>query len=61
MNGIELAIQIKSKHPKCKVLLFSGQTVTADLLETANKQGHDFVLLAKPIHPTDLLAAIKRL
>jgi FixJ family two-component response regulator len=61
MTGIELAIQIKSKYPNCKILLLSGQTATSALLEAANKDGHDFVLLAKPVHPIDLLAAIKRL
>ena len=61
MTGIELAIQIKSKYPDCKILLLSGQTATADLLEAANKDGHDFALLAKPVHPTELLAALKEL
>lgn len=61
MNGIELAIRFKSTHPSCKVLLFSGQAATADLLETASKQGHDFQILAKPVHPKDLLAAIAQL
>jgi DNA-binding NtrC family response regulator len=61
MTGIELAIQFQSAHPGCKVLLFSGQAATADLLETASKQGHDFQILAKPIHPKDLLAAIAKL
>ena len=32
MNGIDLAIRIKSKCPNCKILLFSGQAATADLL-----------------------------
>jgi DNA-binding NtrC family response regulator len=61
MNGIELAVRLKSKYPKCKILLFSGQAATADLLESARAEGHDFVLLEKPIHPSDLLAAIKKL
>jgi DNA-binding NtrC family response regulator len=61
MNGIELAVRIQSKYPKCKILLFSGQAATADLLETARSEGHDFVLLGKPIHPSELLAAIKKL
>jgi CheY-like chemotaxis protein len=59
MNGVELAIKFKSAYPRCGVLLFSGQAATADLLETARKQGHEFTLLSKPMHPTDLLAAIK--
>jgi CheY-like chemotaxis protein len=61
MNGIDLAIRIKSKCPNCKILLFSGQAATADLLESARTEGHDFVLLEKPVHPSDLLAAIKKL
>lgn len=61
MTGIELAIQVKSKYPKCKVLLFSGRTISADLIEEANKAGHNFALLAKPVHPTELLATLKRL
>jgi DNA-binding NtrC family response regulator len=60
MNGIDLAIQFKSEHPGCKVLLFSGQAATGDLLISARQAGHDFELLLKPIHPKDLLAAIKR-
>ncbi|MBB5060523.1 DNA-binding NtrC family response regulator [Granulicella aggregans] len=61
LSGIELAIQLKKKAPSCKVLLFSGQAATADLLASARKGGHDFSLLAKPIHPTDLLNAIREL
>jgi CheY-like chemotaxis protein len=56
MTGVELAIQFRAKYPDCKVLLFSGQASTADLLDQARKQGHDFDLLLKPVHPADLLA-----
>jgi|ERR1700683_5399428 DNA-binding NtrC family response regulator len=61
MNGIDLAIQFKSVCPDCKVLLFSGQAATSDLMDSASIAGHDFELLAKPVHPTDLLAAIRNL
>jgi len=61
MSGIDLAIQIKRLCPKCKILLFSGQAATTDLIEQARQQGHTFELLAKPVHPTDLLESIKRL
>jgi DNA-binding NtrC family response regulator len=61
MNGVDLAIHLKSICPYCKVLLFSGQATTANLLDAARKLGHDFELLAKPIHPQDLLAAIRKL
>jgi CheY-like chemotaxis protein len=59
MNGIEAAINIRSFLPSCKVLLFSGQAATADLLENARAQGHEFEILAKPVHPADLLAKLK--
>jgi CheY-like chemotaxis protein len=58
MNGIEMAILMKQRHPSCKVLLFSGQAATADLLEEARRSGHDFELLAKPVHPSELLAKL---
>ena len=60
MTGIEAAIEIRSRLPHCKILLFSGQAATADLLERARSQGHEFEILAKPIHPTDLLAKLRR-
>ena len=59
MNGIEAAIRIRTMLPKCKILLFSGQAATADLLESARKQGHEFEILAKPVHPQDLHAKLK--
>jgi CheY-like chemotaxis protein len=59
MNGIELAIRVKEICPECQVLLFSGQAATADLLRTARTHGHEFTLLQKPVHPTELLAAVR--
>jgi CheY-like chemotaxis protein len=55
MNGIELAIVIKANHPRCHVLLFSGHANTAMLLEEAGKKGHEFEILAKPVHPDLML------
>lgn len=59
MNGIEAAIAIRKFLPECKILLFSGQAATANLLEMARAEGHEFEILAKPIHPQDLLAKLK--
>lgn len=58
MSGIDLAITMKRIFPDCKIILFSGQASTADLLAAANREGHQFVLLSKPVHPGDLLARI---
>jgi CheY-like chemotaxis protein len=55
-TGIDLAIRFREINPKCKVLLFSAKAATADLLEIARKQGYEFEVLAKPVHPEDLLA-----
>lgn len=56
MSGIDLAIQFKAEYPDCKLTLFSGQGATSDLLETARQSGHSFDVLAKPLHPTELLS-----
>src|ERR1700761_5987578 len=59
LNGIDAAIKIRSLLPSCKILLFSGQAATADLLDRARTQGHEFEILAKPVHPQDLLARLR--
>jgi CheY-like chemotaxis protein len=61
LTGIDLAIQIKAQYPDCKILLFSGQATTQDLLEDARSQGHDFQLLQKPVHPSVMLSVIGEL
>jgi DNA-binding NtrC family response regulator len=55
MNGIDLAIVVRENHPKCHVLLFSGHTNTAMLLEEAGRKGHRFEVLAKPVMPELML------
>jgi CheY-like chemotaxis protein len=59
LNGIDAAIKIRDMLPSCKILLFSGQAATADLLDRAQGQGHQFEILAKPVHPQDLLAKLR--
>jgi DNA-binding NtrC family response regulator len=58
MTGVDLAIYLSRARPECKVVLFSGQTATADLLAEASRKGHDFRLLAKPIHPERLIEEV---
>lgn len=60
MTGVDLALRLIVECPACKVLLFSGQAMTADLLEKARRGGRSFELLSKPVHPRDLLDAIRR-
>jgi CheY-like chemotaxis protein len=59
LNGIDAAIRIRELLPGIKVLLFSGQAATADLLEKARANGHEFEILAKPVHPQDLLNKLR--
>jgi CheY-like chemotaxis protein len=61
ISGIELAIEMKAQYPACKILLFSGQAATVDLLEDARAQGHDFDLLQKPVPPTELLLEVGKM
>jgi CheY-like chemotaxis protein len=60
MDGVETAIRIREACPRTRILLFSGQAATSDLLERAKSKGHQFELLPKPLHPTRLIAAINR-
>lgn len=55
-SGVELAIKVRRIFPDCRILLFSGQAATSDLLISAHRAGHSFELLTKPVHPKDLLA-----
>lgn len=59
LNGIDAAIIIRSILPNIKILLFSGQAATADLLENARTKGYEFEILAKPVHPQDLLSRLR--
>ena len=59
LTGVELAVQLKTHCPACKVLLFSGQANTANMLAKALAEGHNFDLLPKPVHPDALLNKIQ--
>ena len=62
MNGVDLAIRVKSVCPECRVLLFSGAISTGPLLAKAKEEmGFDFAILTKPMHPIELLGALKKL
>ncbi len=58
MNGIEFAMFLRASYPNVHFLLFSGQPGAGNLLEEAKKNGHLFEILAKPIHPTFMLATV---
>ena len=61
LSGIDLAAAINQLVPSCKVLLVSGHANTIDLLTAAEAAGHDFLLLAKPVRPPELLQIVHQL
>ena len=61
LNGIDLGMQFKAIYPGVKVLLFSGAQYPARQWEKATGKFNEFEVLAKPVHPRDLLAAIEAL
>ena len=60
LSGIDLAIRMKALYPSCKILLFSGQPSTFDLLDSARAQGQEFDLLLKPVPPPGLIWEIRK-
>ena len=60
VNGVDFAIQLREKFPSCEVALFTGLTDLSGLLEKARDAGHNFEVISKPIHPTDILRIVAR-
>ncbi len=58
LNGIDTAKAILKEFPSCRIILFSGQAASTDLLAGAREQGYSFEMLAKPINPDVLLETI---
>ena len=61
MNGIEVCRRIHVEHPTCHIILFSGQAATNELMSSARAEGCEWELLAKPVHPKDLLEKLSLL
>lgn len=59
LNGVEIGIQIREMLPECRIILFSGQAATVDLLKQARDRGNSFEILAKPVKPQDLLSILR--
>jgi CheY-like chemotaxis protein len=59
MNGVELAIAIRKMYPTTRIMLFSGQAGISEILLEGQKQGFEFELIAKPIHPLKLVEYLK--
>jgi DNA-binding NtrC family response regulator len=58
VNGIEAAKRIRELHPECRVILFTAHPVSQEMRRMI--EGLDFELLQRPLHPEDVLTALRR-
>lgn len=61
MNGVETASHIRSLFPSCKVFLITGRSTAPDLVLKTHALSDGFELLAKPLHPSELLARLSNI
>jgi len=59
LNGLEVADRVRTHCPGTRIVLISGNAATPNLLEEACPGGAPFEVLAKPIHPLDLLQILR--
>lgn len=60
-EGLAHAIEMRDTCG-CTVLLMSGQSITSDLLEQLQRDDREpFEVVAKPVHPTELVDKIRDL
>lgn len=59
MDGIETAKAITKLLPHCRIILFSGQSASVDMLAKARSEGYAFEVLSKPINPEKLLEKLR--
>jgi CheY-like chemotaxis protein len=60
IDGVEAAITIQKFLPDARIVLFSGQAATVEILARARQRGYQFELLAKPLHPTQLIKHLRQ-
>ena len=58
VNGIEAAKRIRELHPQCRVILFTAHPVSHEMRRMIH--GLNFELLQRPLHPEDVLTALRR-
>jgi CheY-like chemotaxis protein len=58
ISGVELALHISRQFPSCRIVLFSALAVMSNLLKAFGAENCGFTLLAKPVHPEELVACL---
>ena len=61
MDGLDLGLAIRRLAPDCEVIVSSGKFLSTEQIRQAHLAGLNFVTLAKPVHPSRLLACIANL
>ena len=61
ISGVELAKFVADTCRDTKVLLFSGQAAVSNLLLQVQQAGYSFEVLAKPLHPDELIEKLRGL
>jgi DNA-binding NtrC family response regulator len=59
MNGIDMAVQLITILPTCRIILFTGHPSAPDLLQKASTQGYTFEVFSKPIDPNRLIPRLR--
>lgn len=62
INGVQAVDQILEYVPNCRVLLISGQAgVVAAVTESTLSTGTAVEIIAKPVHPDELIRRVRKL
>ena len=59
-SGIDTAKQLRQRSAAVPIILFSGQAAATDLIASAQSEGYNFEVLAKPIKPETLISVIRQ-
>ena len=59
LDGFETASRICAVSPRCRVFLFSAQCGASDRVREYCMQGYEFEFIAKPVHPSELIARLR--
>lgn len=57
-NGLDTCVSIKQVLPGCRVIMLSAHSLWDDIASYRSK-GYNFMLLSKPIYPTELISAVR--
>lgn len=57
VDGIEAARTIRKLHPECRVILFTASSLNASTKQMIEHHGFEF--LERPLHPQQILAALR--